>query len=658
MATMMQALPSPEAGWKRFDDDETQIFYGGVGWTIGSASAYWGAARHQCANTSTTGTISFDFIGSNLRLLSSIYSSYSNLLEITIDGVAETFSEYTNGTINIALVYQKLNLPWGRHKVSIRKINKGAYTVDFLLDAIDIDQSGRLLHQYEVFTVPEMTIGDKIRCHYYAPNSNTVGVFSDLGAETSAFIPLLNSSTANGDLYLIYVGNDSVGRKLLIADRNAQTTISWDTLNTAGIASGSGVNVNIGSLKFNMRLLTGGVTAGDTRNDWDEYIVSSTLGGKVVPGDKQVWNWAPGSWVSTTPSGSTGNRAVRGNTAVITWGNGQSGALVVNTYYNFRPIFTLEVSAPIFAGSLDRATVHNENVSLNGTVTDVTVGQAMYRIALNNNQIYPASGYTALANAPLGINYTIGNNLLNVGSNTVVLYVTNGTAESSYAFNVSLSDASPTITASMNGMKLDMNVTDSEGDTVQFNVKLNGSQVYPIDPLQTFTALTSPTVYYNRAFMSNEVIVNQTNTVLITARDRFGVSSTATLTFTGGYSELLFADEQGVLYSTDLGTILKYLDIGVMTAGQISGTYPVRLINRTGYSVNNVILSKNNKTLTAGVTLEISQTESPFIPETTITHGGIMNYNDEFTFYLRIVSQLSSQPGQGEFDIYVTGDPY
>jgi hypothetical protein len=209
----------------------------------------------------------------------------------------------------------------------------------------------------------------------------------------------------------------------------------------------------------------------------------------------------------------------------------------------------------------------------------------------------------------------------------------------------------------MTGMRLNLTISDTENDQVQYNVFLNGNQVYPYDLTQTFSELTQSPVTYDRLFLSNEAAVGSNNTVVITAKDKYGITSTVSLIFVGEYSELMFADEAGNYYSTDLGEVLQYLDMDVLIAGQISETYPVRLINKTGYAVVNVLLSKNNKTLPTGAALEISQTESPFVPEGTILHSGALNYNDEFTFYVRIVTTLSSQPGQGEFDIYVTGDP-
>lgn len=222
---------------------------------------------------------------------------------------------------------------------------------------------------------------------------------------------------------------------------------------------------------------------------------------------------------------------------------------------------------------------------------------------------------------------------------------------------VTLIDTEPTLVATMTGNKLDVTIGDPEGDDVRFKVLLNGVKVHPADPSKEFTDLETPTVTYSRVFRSNEVILGGTNTVTIVAQDQFGKESTVTLNFIGEYAGLLFSDEQGNLYSTDLGEVLMYLDIGVLAAGQISDTYPVRLVNRTGNRVGNIQLWRDNKTLPTGAVVEISETASPFVPVDLLSFNQILDYNEEVTFYVRVVTTFGSPPGQGEFDVYAQGDP-
>ncbi|WP_019422842.1 discoidin domain-containing protein [Paenibacillus sp. OSY-SE] len=126
----------------------------------------------------------------------------------------------------------------------------------------------------EVKSIGRLKVGKKIRCHYKALN-NTYGTLSGLGKETSDFIsPITSSATPDGDFYFICVDKDQLGRWKLIADRNIQHSISWDTLNSAGVASGSGLPIE---LNYENIALKKHVEA-DT-NHFQNFVVSKVVDG-------------------------------------------------------------------------------------------------------------------------------------------------------------------------------------------------------------------------------------------------------------------------------------------------------------------------------------------------------------------------------------------
>lgn len=84
--------------------------------------------------------------------------------------------------------------------------------------------------------IDDMLVGDIISCEYVA-SSGAVGVFSNLGNTSKASIPAASTATPDGSFYFVCVGEDWLGRKKLVADRNIQHTISWDAINTSGICS-------------------------------------------------------------------------------------------------------------------------------------------------------------------------------------------------------------------------------------------------------------------------------------------------------------------------------------------------------------------------------------------------------------------------------------
>lgn len=182
-----------------------------------------------------------------------------------------------------------------------------------------------------------MTIGDKIICKYVSTVANTVGTFSELGISTSTAISVSPPTTPNGSFYFYYVGDDHLGRKIFVSDRNIQSGISWDIINSSGIASGKGLPVTINDISFyTIRLLTGGTITTDVDCEWDKYIVKSTLNGTITAGSNTIWNWSGITSATSTRAVTTLGRSVgRGNTIVTTF---LESATTATGGQGFRPV--------------------------------------------------------------------------------------------------------------------------------------------------------------------------------------------------------------------------------------------------------------------------------------------------------------------------------
>lgn len=90
-----------------------------------------------------------------------------------------------------------------------------------------------------------------------------------------------------------------------------------------------------------IRLLTGGITSTDKNNEWDKYIVNSSLNEAITAGDNNVWNWNKvWSVTSTTVSGSSANRVSRGGSSVT--GHGNNITSWNRTDNGFRPVLEIE----------------------------------------------------------------------------------------------------------------------------------------------------------------------------------------------------------------------------------------------------------------------------------------------------------------------------
>lgn len=237
MAAIGDQLTTPEAGWKRYEAT-TSLVKGKGDLIINSNVGYSNGNALYLIQQGES--FLFDFIGDKVRIIDVLAQTRTDKIVVKIDGVVVgEFSEYTTDANQFkTLVFEKKGLSYSRHTVELISDKQYSSNYNMSLDLIDIDSNGRVLHPDEVTDPKELEVGKRIRCHYQA-SSGQVGAFSGLGEETSDFIPIASTATPNGDFYFIMV-EDRNGRKMLVADRNIQHSISWDTLNTAGIASGSG----------------------------------------------------------------------------------------------------------------------------------------------------------------------------------------------------------------------------------------------------------------------------------------------------------------------------------------------------------------------------------------------------------------------------------
>ena len=143
--------------------------------------------------------------------------------------------------------------------------------------------------------------------------------------------------------------------------------------------------------KFTIRLPSGGINSSDkTDNEWDQYIVNSTLNGAIsTPGDNTVWNWQNiYSWTSTTPTTSSGKRVMRGNATVSQNSNATS-----TSAYGFRPVLLIESTYKIKYLFEDNGEVKkyvDSNEDLVPAMTDYTNGMITISASSEYNTNYKA----------------------------------------------------------------------------------------------------------------------------------------------------------------------------------------------------------------------------------------------------------------------------
>ena len=137
-AVVRERLTAPEAGWQRFDDTHPYIVY--EGWTTNTPNSnFYNSTRHY--NISKNNKVTFYFHGTKVRIIAGMSFTFSNNVQVKVDGVQYTYSVKSSTNQQQVLVFEKVGLPLGDHVVEIWTI--GSY--DNSLDAIDIDESGSLL---------------------------------------------------------------------------------------------------------------------------------------------------------------------------------------------------------------------------------------------------------------------------------------------------------------------------------------------------------------------------------------------------------------------------------------------------------------------------------------------------------------------------------
>lgn len=143
MATVGQQLTTPEAGWRRYDDTDSRIIYGGTQWESFAYDGSYEGSTHYTTIANDTGYFIFEFYGTRLRILSK-QSLDTPTPFISIDNdIVETIPAFNTDISNLSsiLVYEKQELALKKHtcKVYINSIGS------LRLDAIDIDDTGYLI---------------------------------------------------------------------------------------------------------------------------------------------------------------------------------------------------------------------------------------------------------------------------------------------------------------------------------------------------------------------------------------------------------------------------------------------------------------------------------------------------------------------------------
>ena len=207
---------------------------------------------------------------------------------------------------------------------------------------------------------------------------------------------------------------------------------------------------------------------------------------------------------------------------------------------------------------------------------------------------------------------------------------------------------------------------DADKSSVQYRVLINNENLYPENG--EFTALEEPMAPIELQVSSKDIIIGENNTLRVEFKDGWGTMDFWEQTFIGEMRGLLFYDELGGLYSTEIGEVLKTLDFGTITAGTTSQEHKVTLKNLTSGEYENITLNTiipqelgyevaqenidNQK-----VQFQLSHSDSPFTPNQELKYLSAQP-NQEFEFFVRISTSIDATGVQdGLFDIQVIAKP-
>jgi uncharacterized protein YjdB len=152
-------LTLPEIGWKRYDDTHSSIKYTEGFISFKDSSINYNSTRHAAYNsTNKTEYIKFSFYGTKLRLIDFVYNNRTQNSKISFDGGQnESCSAYGNNSLSQSVFYEKIDLEKKIHNVVIEAPYEGN-DKGFLLDAIDIDDTGYLVNSNESILLDKSTM--------------------------------------------------------------------------------------------------------------------------------------------------------------------------------------------------------------------------------------------------------------------------------------------------------------------------------------------------------------------------------------------------------------------------------------------------------------------------------------------------------------------
>lgn len=229
--------------------------------------------------------------------------------------------------------------------------------------------------------------GQAIACEYKA-ESGKVGTFIFNYNSEKELISDPAPAAPNGKFYFVCVGYTAGGNKKFVADRNIQTSISWETLNSSDICVTSGQDISSmtkieGSL---VRLMQSDVTNYDmdlTSSEWDAIMMQETIGASGISAEGcNYWNMEKSSsWMLNTPhdknfagnASTMSDRVIRGkeNRNYTTQPSTFADSQTVSSALGYRPVLEVSMRYTTILLNTEIDTTHVYEKNTNNTTINV-----------------------------------------------------------------------------------------------------------------------------------------------------------------------------------------------------------------------------------------------------------------------------------------------
>ena len=261
-------------------------------------------------------------------------------------------------------------------------------------------------------------------------------------------------------------------------------------------------------------------------------------------------------------------------------------------------------------------------------------------------------------NEPLTDTITVPISLITTSVNTYNISVTilfESGQSISQNKEIVLYNEKPTIISTVENNTLFIQIGDEDNDLVRYNVYMNGKKIYPEDV--DFTGFEPPSSNTIK-LKSTDIKINELNKIIINAEDKWGETNNFTYEFTGEYVGLLFTDEKGEYYSTDIGDILKRLNFGQLFAGSMSDIKKVTILNNIGVDIQNLEIIISPELKPNKLTVFYGFNIYSLIEDTQqLVKKEIIKNKETVDLYLRIYPDIEFEYRNAKFEIKAQAQP-